>query len=50
MAVDKPDVGPSSGRGSAKFKVQGHTASAYGSDPSYRAQGDAGKEPRELRP
>lgn len=34
----------------ADFKLQGHTASVYGSDPNMKAQGQAGKEPRELRP
>lgn len=34
----------------ADFKLQGHTASAYGTEPNKKAMGDAGKEPRELRP
>lgn len=45
---EAPDIGqPSKG---AKFKLQGHTASAYGSEPNMRAAGVAGKEPRELTP
>lgn len=45
---DAPDIGqPNKG---ATIKQQGHTASAYGSEPNMKAKGAAGETPRELRP
>lgn len=45
---EAPDISqPNKG---AKFKLQGHTASSFGSEPGLRAKGDAGKEPRDLTP
>lgn len=41
--IDQPNKG-------ARFKLQGHTASAYGSEPNMKAKGEAGKEPRDLVP
>lgn len=48
MPENKTGVGPT--RGGATFKLQGHTASAFGSEPGKQAKGEVGKEPRDVKP